>query len=50
MLMLSRILRVVRMLFAGPDRSPTAELWCRPATVLALRNPERARGCVAGWR
>jgi hypothetical protein len=33
---------------AAPARS--AELWCRPATVLVLRDPRRARAPVAGWR
>lgn len=26
------------------------ELWCRPATVLALRDPGRAGASLAGWR
>jgi len=25
-------------------------LWCRPATLLALRNPKHAGTCLAGWR
>ena len=26
------------------------EVWCRPATLLALRDPRRADACLAGWR
>ncbi|MDA8253139.1 MAG: hypothetical protein M0Z28_28770 [Rhodospirillales bacterium] len=26
------------------------ELWCRPATLLALRDRRRVGVCVAGWR
>ena len=33
---------------AGPVRYP--ELWCRPATVLVLRDPRRAAAPLAGWR
>ena len=45
--------RLVRALFTGPRRAPkaaSAELWCRPATVLALRDRARAPACLAGWR
>jgi hypothetical protein len=50
---LTRILRVLRARFGGPIGVPPAaapELWCRPATVLALRDPARAGACLAGWR
>lgn len=26
------------------------EVWCRPATLLVLRDPRRAGACLAGWR
>ncbi len=33
------------------DASAAApELWCRPATVLALRDPAHAPACMRGWR
>ncbi len=40
-----RLMRALR-------RDPAAalpELWCRPATVLALRNRARAPDCLSGW-
>ena len=33
-----------------PPPARSAELWCRPATVLVLRDPSRARAPVADWR
>ena len=29
---------------------PRPELWCRPATLIALRDPRRAGKCLSGWR
>jgi hypothetical protein len=51
MTLLARLLRLARARLAG--RAPTAgapELWCRPATMLAPRDPARAPACLAGWR
>ncbi len=31
---------------AAPTRP---EVWCRPATLLALRDPRHAGTCLAGW-
>jgi hypothetical protein len=43
-----------RLLFrrhaSPPPLAAGAELWCRPATVLALRDRRLAGRCVAGWR
>jgi hypothetical protein len=53
MTILTRIVRLGRSLLAGFRKLPNAggaELWCRPATVLALRDPAHARACLAGWR
>ena len=50
---LTRLARALRALLgpaATPPRAVAPELWCRPATVLALRDPARAPACVAGWR
>ncbi len=44
----SRLIRALRR--AMPSRAPAPELWCRPATVLALRDRAHAADCVAGWR
>ena len=34
-----------------PSAAPASpELWCRPATVLVLRDPRRAAAPVEGWR
>jgi hypothetical protein len=47
------ICRIARLLRFGAVRSAASavpELWCRPATVLALRDPRRAPACLAGWR
>jgi hypothetical protein len=38
-----------RSLLAQPA-TESPELWCRGATVLALRDPRRAGAAVAGWR
>jgi hypothetical protein len=42
-----------RRLVRAFRRDPSAaapELWCRPATVLALRDPAHAPSCMQGWR
>ncbi len=49
---LSRLVRAARAVFKGtaaPAPAAAPELWCRPATVLALRDPERAPACLSGW-
>ena len=53
MTILTRIVRLARALRRARHRAPEAaspELWCRPATVLALRNRAHAAACLAGWR
>jgi hypothetical protein len=53
MAFLNRMLRFARAWRAGPGHPPkaaSAELWCRPATVLALRDRAQAPVCLAGWR
>jgi hypothetical protein len=45
---LIRFLLRLRSFFTGASR-PAPEIWCRPATVLALRDQARAPRCVAGW-
>jgi hypothetical protein len=45
-----RLSRALRRRFGRPAGVPAAEIWCRPATVLALRNRAHATDCVAGWR
>ncbi len=45
---ISRLARALRR--AGARRPAAPELWCRPATVLALRNQAKAPTCVEGWR
>jgi hypothetical protein len=43
--------RLLARRHASPPRIIAgAELWCRPATVLALRDRRLAGRCVAGWR
>ena len=46
---MSVLFRLFRRLFGTPALAPAPELWCRPATVLALRDPARAPACLAGW-
>jgi hypothetical protein len=49
----NRMRRIARAVFAGSgglSNVGAAELWCRPATVLALRDRARAPVCLAGWR
>ncbi len=41
--------RLVRMFRRDPSAA-APELWCRPATVLALRDPAHAPACMRGWR
>jgi hypothetical protein len=52
MVILHRLAAAARAFIAvgreTPARAP--ELWCRPATVLALRDRRRAGACVAGWK
>lgn len=52
MTILTRLTAAARTLLAGPRAVPSnsPEVWCRPATVLALRDRQRAGACVAGWR
>jgi hypothetical protein len=52
MAILNRLAAAARALLAGPPQHPARapELWCRAATVLALRDQRRAATCVAGWR
>lgn len=46
-----RLGRFARARLAPVSAPPTEPaLWCRPATVLALRDPRRAGACMAGWR
>ncbi len=51
-----RIIRrlALRLFAPRPDYVPCAsqgpEVWCRPATVLALRDRRLAGRCLAGWR
>lgn len=49
------IRRLAHRLLARRPASPPplaagVEVWCRPATVLALRDRRLAGRCVAGWR
>ncbi len=47
---LTRLLRRLRRRLAHAARPRMApELWCRPATVLVLRDPARAAACLGGW-
>ncbi|MFI4981889.1 MAG: hypothetical protein ACHQIO_16210 [Nevskiales bacterium] len=39
--------RVVRWLNVRMASSP--EVWCRPSTLLVLRDPGAARRCLAAW-
>lgn len=50
MVILTRLTKAARALLspARPARRP--ELWCRPATVLVLRDRSRPGRCLAGWR
>jgi hypothetical protein len=53
MTILHRIVRLARALRAAAGGAPVTakpELWCRPATVLALRDRKHAPACLAGWR
>lgn len=47
----ARTRRFARALLARRTRPSGAppEVWCRPATVLALRDRGLAPACVAGW-
>jgi hypothetical protein len=52
-IVVTRLLCLVRAAVRRSNRAahrPVAELWCRPATLLALRNREHATNCIAGWR
>jgi hypothetical protein len=49
MAMLTRILDRARAWMPRLADPPAAELWCRPATVLALRDREQAPACISGW-
>jgi hypothetical protein len=49
MSILHRLAAVARALFADSDPPPALECWCRPSTLLALRDPAAARSCVEGW-
>ena len=50
MTILTRLVRLGRAWWGGlrtPPKAAVAELWCRPATVLALRDPAHASACLA---
>jgi hypothetical protein len=52
MILLIRLAGLGRALLAATAGPATAspELWCRPATILVLRNPALAPSCLSGWR
>ena len=48
---LTRLLRRLHLRLAHAARPRLApELWCRPATVLVLRDPAWRAACLGGWR
>jgi hypothetical protein len=48
--MFVRLARAARRRFGGASQVAAPEIWCRPATVLALRDRAHATNCVSGWR